>query len=350
MTEQTVAGAGAGEAGFDDPEYMETLEQTNLAPLWDRYHKLVRQQPQTSEPSIMWRWRTVLPLLERAARDVPMEQAERRVLMLVNPAFDGEAAATTNLFAGLQILLPGEEAQPHRHTASALRLIIESEGAATIVNGKRCEMRRGDLVLTPNWTWHGHINDTDQRVIWLDGLDLPLSRYLDAIFAEGGPANVAPDDLSTLPDALFAVGGLMPDTERVQPPHSPQFRYPWSETVKVLEAMTPADDGTRRLRFTNPLDGGPVMVTLDCAAWQLDKGKASRPSRSTANAICCVLEGEGESTIGEVRHAWHENDVFTVPHWQWASHKATSKRARLFFVSDRDVLRRLSLLREEVQG
>ena len=80
--------------------------------------------------------------------------------------------------------MPGEIARAHRHSAAALRLIIEGQGGYTVVNGERVPMYPGDLVLTPNWSWHDHANDTDAPMIWLDGLDTPLVRMLEAGFYE----------------------------------------------------------------------------------------------------------------------------------------------------------------------
>ena len=160
----------------------------------------------TPEPAFHWPWRVLGPLMDRAIAEVGMDKAERRVLSLANPAYgrDDYFRATTNLNAGLQILMPGESARPHRHSMDALRFVVEGEGAATIVDGKRCEMERGDLILTPAWTWHEHEHKGAKRVIWLDSLDVPLVMDLDATFFEPGPAK----DFPKLPaDAAFTAPG-----------------------------------------------------------------------------------------------------------------------------------------------
>jgi gentisate 1,2-dioxygenase len=119
----------------------------------------------------------------RAAELVGTQQAERRVLRLTNPELQG-ASASNRLVANIQIVMPGEIARAHRHSAGALRLIIEGRGGYTVVNGERVPMYPGDLVLTPNWSWHDHANDTDAPMMWLDGLDTPLVRMLEAGFYE----------------------------------------------------------------------------------------------------------------------------------------------------------------------
>ncbi len=325
------------------------LEQANIQPLWDRYHDLLPLEPTAPDRPMLWRWTDLEPLVERAAREVDMKDAVRRVLMLVNPAFDGKPTTTTNLFAGIQILGPGESAPAHRHSPSAMRFILEG-GGATIVNGQHCPMHPGDLILTPNWAWHEHANESDARVVWLDALDVPLAANLGALFSEHGGTNAFADDLSALPDAAFAGAGLVPQVEAEAVSYSPMFRYPWTRTLAALDEAPAADDGSRRLRYTNPVDGGPAIATLDCYAWRLTKGEATETRRSSANAVFLVVDGEGVSRIGDQTIEWRRHDVFTAPHWNWTSHRAASETAHLFYFTDREVLERLGFLREETRA
>ncbi len=332
------------------PDFLAEMEKAKVLPLWDRYHELLGPEPVAPDRPIVWHWDALQALIERAARDVSMKDAERRVLMLCNPDFGARPAATTNLFAGLQILEPGESARPHRHTASALRLVIESEDGATVVNGHDCPMTPGDLILTPNWAWHSHYNRGTRRVVWLDGLDLPLAASLGAIFAEGGDPDAAKPNTPFYDDPAFAQGGIVPAGAGGEAPHSPMFRYPWTSVTATFDAMAASDDGSWRLRYTNPVDGGPVMPTMDCYALRLARGRATAPYRTTANAVCLAVDGEGTTSVGGETLAWRKNDVFTLPHWNWISHTARSERAHLFMFTDREVLRRAALLREEVAG
>lgn len=327
------------------PDFLAAMEHSAILPLWDRYHQLLRSEPSSPDRPWLWRWSELQGFIDRAAKEVTMDKAERRVLMLVNPGFDGKVVTTTNLFAGIQILEPGESARPHRHTASAMRLIMEGEGGSTIVDGQDCPMEPGDLILTPNWAWHEHVNHGKERVVWLDALDLPLAAHFGAIFAEGGAFYGA--NTPTISGAAFAQAGLAPVLALGETPHSPMFRYPWLKVLAALDAVPEHPDGSRRVHYTNPVDGGPVMPTMDCYAWRLTRGLDTARSRSTANTVCLAVDGEGTSSIGGETFEWRKHDVFTVPHWNWVSHRAKSATAHLFMFTDREVLCRLGLLREE---
>ena len=329
-------------AGAND--FHTAMEEAHVVALWEMFDGEGGLQPQP-EPAFHWPWRVLEPLMDRAVSETDMENAERRVLSLANPAFgrDDYFRATSNLNAGLQILMPGERARPHRHSMDALRFVITGEGAATVVDGKHCPMERGDLVLTPAWTWHEHVHDGGNRVIWLDALDVPLVQDQDATFFEPGPAK----DFPMLPeDSAFTSPGLVP-AESLTTPHSPLFRYPWTRSRDALAATSAGDDGSRLLRYVNPMTGGPVLSRLDCYLLGLESGEPTRRSRSTSNAVCFVVEGSGTSTVGNVTIEWESNDIFTLPHWSWASHTADADGATIFLSTDREVMRRLELLREE---
>jgi gentisate 1,2-dioxygenase len=330
------------------PDFLAAMAESAVVPLWDRYHQILRAEPSAPDRPFLWRWTELERFIGRAAAEVTMDKAERRVLMLVNPDFGGKVITTTNLFAGIQILEPGESARPHRHTASALRLVIEGHGGATIVDGQHCPMEQGDLILTPNWAWHEHVNNGKTRVVWLDGLDLPLASHLGAIFAEGGAAYDPRSNAPAIGATALAQGGITPAVVFDDKPHSPMFRYPWTSVLAALDAAPDHGDGSRRVHYTNPIDGGPVMPTMDCYAWRLAGGLATTKHRTTANAVCLVVDGEGVSSIGGATFAWRKNDVFTVPLWNWASHRAASPNAHLFMFTDREVLKRTGLLREEI--
>lgn len=49
--------------------------------------------------------------------------------------------------------MPGETAPAHRHAAFALRFIVEGEGGFTAIQGRRFEMKRADVILTPTWDY-----------------------------------------------------------------------------------------------------------------------------------------------------------------------------------------------------
>jgi len=320
------------------------MAAVNVSALWEQEGR----NKFAPEAAHIWRWKEMSPLLDEAVSQTSMNNAERRVLVFNNPAFanaDKEGAAT-NLSVNLQVLMPGERARPHRHSMHALRFALEGDGAVTIVEGKPCLMLPGDMILTPAWTWHEHAHEGKTRAVWVDALDVPFHRYLESSMFEPGPAR---NLLPIPPDQSFATAGFTPDGETTARPYSPMFRYPWDVAVKALDALPAAADGSRRLRYTNPVGGGSVLSTLDCYLLGLSQGQATVPQRTNANAVCVVMEGEGSSEIGDGKVNWGPKDVFSVPHGQWASHKASTRTARIFQITDREILRRLDILRDEVR-
>ncbi len=348
MTADSDQASAAGKGDAWAPDFMDKLDKAKVRGLWGQYDNIVSVEPIAPDDPIHWAWKELQPLAERAARDVTIADAERRVLMLINPDFGTGITTTTNLFAGIQIMNPGDHAPLHWHTASALRFVMEGSGGATIVNGKRCDMEKGDLILTPNKTWHEHINEGNEKVIWFDGLDLPLTGGLGVFSGRGNPEEF-PADTSTLSDASFAFGGMVPDTGREQTSYSPLFRYPWTTTLEALAVLPAAKDGSKRLRYTNPMTGGPVIPTLDSFVWELAAGSDTQAYRTTSNAIYLVVEGEGTSQVGEKTFEWQTNHVFTAPHWNWVSHRAAGGTARLFMLTDRAMLRDIDQLTDEVK-
>jgi gentisate 1,2-dioxygenase len=298
------------------------------------------------DPPHVWRWQTIDPLLDAAVDATTMDDAERRVLVLSNPCLNGpDSNATDNMAVCMQVLMPGERARPHRHSMHALRFILEGEsGVTTVVEGKSCPMLPGDMIITPGMAWHEHEHHGDRRGVWVDALDVPFQGYLQNSVFEPGPVR----DLVPLPpDAAFGGAGFMAATPIAATPYSPLFRFPWESAVRALDALPSSADGSRRLRYTNPMTGGAVLSTLDCYLLGLEKGRETRPVRTNCNGACVVAEGEGLSTIGEHTIQWGKNDVFTLPHGQWISHRAATPNAKLFQVTDREIFRRLDLLREE---
>lgn len=333
-----------------DAALSQALERANLHPLWDRYQRITPVAPKPQDAPMHWRWRDIEPFAARAAKEVGIEDVERRALILANPAFGGATVTTQNLIGAFTVLEPGDKAVPHRHTAAAIRFSTRAEGAVTIVNGRRCEMKEGDLVLTPPMCWHGHINESDRRTVWFDAANIPLIRTLDANFFEPGDPKI--DDFWEVDEGderLWAEPGLVgADLERMAV-HSPKYRYAGEATRRLLGAVAPGADGARTIRYVNPATGDTVMPALDCFAVRLTNGETTRPKRTTCNMICLVVSGAGRSTIGEASFAWSQHDVFTIPHWTWASHAAEGGDADLFVVSDKVAMERLGLLREELQ-
>jgi gentisate 1,2-dioxygenase len=316
-------------------------DAAGVSPLWE--NRLAHAGPPPAERPMLWPWRVMKPLIDDASRMNSTEVIERRVLSLMgpDPSAPGYPFSITNLNAGLQILLPGESARPHRHSMNALRFVLDGNGASTLVDGKPCPMFEGDLILTPGWTWHEHVHAGSGPIVWLDVLDAALHRYLGTDAFEPGPPHDVP---ARTPDAAFAFANLLPEmSDPVL--HSPVFRYPWAAAAAAVAAAPRGPDGARRVRYINPATGGSTMSLLDCVLIEIDGGRATTPFRTSSHAVCCVVNGTGSTTSGATTIAWEAKDVFTLPSGQWVSHHAT-ERTQLFVTTDREILRRLDLLEE----
>src|SRR4029077_2077401 len=229
------------------------VKPETLLRLGVRFRPLPRVKPQAKDPPLIWRWRDIEPFTERAVSEVAIDDVERRALILVNPAFGGETVTTSNLIAAFTVLDPGDRARPHRHTFAAIRFATRAEGAATIVNGRRCDMHEGDLILTPPMCWHGHINESNHRIIWFDAANIPLIRQLDANFFEpGDPKANQFWQVDDGDEKLWAESGMVGADVKHAPAHSPKYRYPGAATRRLLAALPAGPDGAHTLRYTNP--------------------------------------------------------------------------------------------------
>lgn len=333
-----------------DADLIRSLEAADIHPLWDRYQRITPIEPSATDAARIWRWRDFEPFTARAAAEVPVEDVERRALIMANPDFGGQTVTTQNLLSAFTVLEPGDRAVPHRHTAAAIRFSTRAEGAATIVNGRRCDMLPGDLILTPPMCWHGHINDSDHRIMWFDAANIPLMNTLDANFFEpGSREDNAFWQVDEGDERLWDAAGLVSEGAESAASHSPKYRYPGAATRRLLAASAPGPDGSRTVRYVNPVTGGSVMTTLDCYAVRLPDDAATQAKRGTWNAICLVVDGEGRSTVGGEMFEWSRHDVFTIPHWTWATHEAVGGEADLLVVTDRAVHERLDLVRQELR-
>jgi gentisate 1,2-dioxygenase len=330
--------------------FYERIADGNLAPLWERLHGLVTPQPVTPVLPAIWHYRDVRPHLMEAGGLISAEEATRRVLILENPGLKGQTSITHSLFAGLQLILPGEVAPAHRHTQSALRFIIEGDGAYTAVDGERTTMRPGDFVITPSWTWHDHGNESPEPMVWLDGLDIPIVRLLDASFAEPGETDVQAVARPEGDNAARFANNLLPVDWQPAVKTSPVFNYPYARSRESLEVLARNEDPdpchAHKLRYVNPASGDFAMPTIAAFIQLMPKGFAARPYRSTDATVFVAVEGRGRSRVGERVFDWEPHDIFVVPSWAWVSHQATEE-AVLFSYSDRPVQQKLGLWREQ---
>ncbi|AIB15932.1 gentisate 1,2-dioxygenase (plasmid) [Azospirillum argentinense] len=337
----------------DTPErqaYYDKISKRNLNPLWSVMGAIITREPRSACVPHLWHFAEMKELLLEAGFLITAKEAERRVLMLENPGMPGQNRITTSLYAGLQLVLPGEVAPAHRHSQSAVRFVLDGAGAHTSVDGERTIMQVGDFVITPPRAWHDHGNHSDEPMIWLDGLDIPTVSFYDASFAESSPEDERP---VTRPVghsmAQFGANMLPVDYEATQP-SSPIFNYPYDRTREALETMRRQQDWDPchglKMRFVNPVDGGSPMPTMSAFMQLLPKDFATSAYRSTDATIFAVVEGRGTTTIDGQPFTWGPKDVFVVPSWKWVSHHA-DEDAVIFSYSDRIAQQKLGLWRED---
>src|SRR5438094_4835564 len=306
--------------------FYERIDHDSLAPLWEVLRNLVPSRPATPCVPAYWSYAQMRPYLLEAGRLITAREAERRVLILENPGLRGASSITHSLYAGLQLILPGEVAPSHRHTQSALRFVIEGEGAYTAVDGERTTMRPGDFIITPSWTFHDHGNPGDVPVVWLDGLDIPMVAFFDAGFAERYPEALQP---VTKPegDALARFGAnLLPLEYTPSSATTPVFTYPYVRSREALEQLrrhgAPHASHGVKMQYANPATGGYPMPTIGAFLQMLPAGFEGKPYRSTDGTVYCAVEGSGRSRVGDKTFDWDAHDVFVVPSWCRVSHQA----------------------------
>ena len=294
-------------------EYVAELSRANLVPLWPSMRALLPPQaPRTATLPAHWPWAAIRPLLLRAGELTPMEKAERRVLVLANPGrgLDNLQASAT-IYLGMQLVLPGETAPSHRHTPNAARVVVEGEGAVTMVEGEPCPMEPGDLILTPTGQWHEHRHAGRVPVIWLDVLDLPLMVYLDVSYALEGAAQPA-----HAADYAYGAGGLAPLMHgRRSRGAYPLLRYEWRRTRDALQAFAGrCEPGVPvQLAYVNPETGSDCLNTIAFAALLLRPGEEITLPRVSAARVFHAVEGAGEAQVNDVAIAFERADTFCAP-------------------------------------
>jgi gentisate 1,2-dioxygenase len=305
-------------------DFYQRIANLNAAPLWEVLGEIVGAQPHPAAVPAMWRYDQLRPFLMESGELITAREAERRVLMLENPGFRGGSRITQSVYAGLQLVLPGEFTNSHRHMASALRFVIEGEGAYTAVDGERVMMHPGDLILTPSWTFHDHGNPGSTPVVWLDGLDIPIVNFFDSSFAEH------------LPDEA---------TQPAVHSNTSAFAFSYAPARHSLQDKSLHPCYGAKIEYTKP-GGASVTPTLGAFLQLLPSGFEGTPYRSTDSTVYCVAEGRGQSRIGDHAFQWSPRDIFVVPSWCSVSHQAAEDSV-LFSFSDRPAQKALGLWREE---
>lgn len=358
------------EAAASDRRRPAEAAPADLLQFWDERASIERMAPNTLARAHVWRWAELEPRLRAAGRTVPIEDCERRALVFANPGLSRAPAITDTLFAAFSLYNPGETAPVHRHTPSASRFVVEGEGGYTVVEGEKCTMHRGDLIITPAGTWHDHGNEGSDPVIWMDVLDVPLLAKLNTTFFEFDYGDVLADRSGAHPmsrgyqqlrepedhsQRLYGVGGLLPlfaPARRGQlGHHSPQFVYRWSRARGALEGLAdhPACpyDGVI-MEYVNPATGRSVMPNMSFRVQMLRPGEQTRARRRLSSSVVFCLEGQGCTEVDGERLDWGRNDVFALPNWRWIKHvNLTDRPCFLYSVSDEPIIRSAGVYREE---
>jgi 1-hydroxy-2-naphthoate dioxygenase len=327
------------------------LKEKHLAGFWSSNLTGFSQnmEPKTIVLPHLWRWSDIYDGLMKAGGLINLELSERRTVRLINPGVPGTTGATTTIHMSVQLVKPGEVANAHRHTITAIRFVVKGNGAFTTVAGERFNMSPGDLILTPNWSWHDHYNGSRENIVWLDGHDGPLIQSLEVLAVEmfgqkQQPVEVPPDG------SLYRFGPARPP-ESASALADPPFRYPWKETYESLQKLATANgdpcDGVL-LRYVNPRNCGPTVHTIGCEVQMLRPREKTKVHRHTSTVIYHAFKGSGRTTVGGKELEWNEGDIFTVPLWSWHCHENPSQNeAILFSINDRPVKEALALYREE---
>jgi len=324
-------------------EYRDALKELNLVPLWPSLRAVLPPKVPTRQTQpTYWAYKTLRPLLLKAGELTPIEKAERRVLVLANPGHGLEKMqASAAMYLGMQLLMPGEWAPSHRHTPNAVRMIVEGEGAYTTVDGEKCPMSRGDLILTPTGLWHEHGHDGKDPVIWLDVLDLPMVYYMEASYhIEGARQEVKPGEGGK----QYVRGGVLPSRvfERSKNAY-PMLRYAWKDAKAALESLAQDDPSLEAVQVTyvNPETGADAQNILGFYSLMLRPGQTLRlPARSPAQ-VFHVIEGAVEAKIMNSTFKLDEADTCCAPGYEAVTLKNLQANQPSFvFIADESPLHR----------
>jgi gentisate 1,2-dioxygenase len=331
-------------------ELRQRLDGDNMTPLWEVLRGLTPREPHQVIDPFVWRAETIRANMTVACESISAEDAERRVLVLENPRLRGRSMATNSLYAGIQMILPGETAPSHRHTASALRLILAGEGGFTTVDGEKVAMAKGDFIITPSDVFHDHGAEGSDAVMWLDGLDVPIVRLLNAGFSADG-ASQRQNLKRPIGDSVARyASGLAPAGYAANATTSAVFHYPYARARAALTQLAQADDWDAaealKLRYTDPTTGRSPIASMAAFLQLFPAGFRGQAYRETDAAVACIVEGELRVTIGAQTTELHQGDVFIVPGWEWRCFEADDSCV-LFSFSDRPLQESLGFWRSE---
>lgn len=349
----------------DDTPELRRLYQgfrdNHLNPLWTQLGDLMPRHPRPRAVPHVWKWSDLYPLARQSGDLVPVGRGgERRAIGLANPGLGGEAYISPTLWCAIQYLGPRETAPEHRHSQNAFRFVVEGEGVWTVVNGDPVRMSRGDFLLTPGWCFHGHHNDTDQPMAWIDGLDIPFSFQNDVGFFEFGADRVTDEATPRYSrgERLWCHPGLRPLSQLQQTAASPIGAYRWEFTDEALTQQLLLEDegqpatvaqGHAAVRYVNPTTGGDVMPTIRAEFHRLRAGTETPTRRDVGSTVFQVFEGRGAVVMNGATTRLEKGDIFVIPSWvPWSLQAET--QFDLFRFSDAPIIERLNFQRSLIEA
>ncbi|MBI4522990.1 MAG: cupin domain-containing protein [Deltaproteobacteria bacterium] len=338
----------------DTEELDRLLWQKWLSGIWRLNPDERRPDPKTRVKPHLWKWSDVYAGLLQARDRIGIKggSVERRTLRLVNPGMEETEMTSHTLLMSFQLIQPGEVAPPHRHTMAAIRFILQGKGAYTTVDGQKMVMEEGDLILTPQWSWHEHAHDGDQPMIWIDGLDVPFIQSLQVISFEPYPeARIPVKTTSGLAPQYGMTRPLGQSHDEIPIP----LHYRWQDVYPSLKQLAEGKshpfEGVA-MEYVNPLTGGSTLPTLSCQIQMLRPGERTQVHRHTSTSIYHAFRGSGTTVINGEAFQWEKGDSFVVPLWSWHEHanRSSKEEAVLFSMHDTPVLKAFGLYREQAQG
>ena len=350
----------------------EQVAANHMFPFWATTKAVANDEDRqllAAPKAVPFLWRCaedIEPILDRAVELVTMADSERRSLILMNPGLAPRRATVSTMYTAYRLNDANEIMPPHRHTPNAIRFGLKGRGNFTGVDGENIVFGPGDMVLTPNDTWHNHGTVGNERALNLSVLDLPLVETLNAVYFEHdytemeGGRLVAKKQQSERfsPDfsqRVYGYGGLRPRLAGKQArgagTSSPMFVYRWDMMRELLERHRDADgdphDGVM-VEYVDPTTGQPVFRTMTFFAQMIPPGRTTLAVKTTASLLVSPFEGEGHARVDGERFDWKKFDTLAVPAGHWFEYVNSSATAPLilFVASDEPALKTFALYRK----
>lgn len=342
------------------------IAKSNMFPFWATTegveHDEVKQLMATAKAvPFVWKYTDIEPILQRAAQLVSMDDSERRSLILVNSGLAPKRASVSTMYTAYRLNDPDEIMPPHKHSPSAIRFGLTGKGNFTGVDGEDITFGPGDMVLTPNDTWHNHGTVGGEPAVNLSVLDLPLVESLHAVHFDHRYTEIengqevekkvqTPRFPSDYSQRVYGVGGMLPrhvDHRRNGGFSSPMYVYRWEAMQELLD-LYKDDDGDPHegivIDYTDPTTGGPVFRTINFYVQMLRPGEKTLPQRETASLLLSPFKGKGYSIIDGERFDWDQFDTLAVPGGCWVEHVNASPSEPVVFFGATDAPTQRALL------